>query len=204
MDATPVPPPVPIPNTIPPFTSSGVLPPYVGADPTVLASMSPYCVSLVELVQRFAQSPERRAILKGYLAHRAYLIKLGVTGIQWLDGSFLEDVEKLETRAPGDIDVISFIVRPSAYQNADHATWQAFLMAHIPVFNAQQAKIAYRTDAYFVDVAFGPGPVIKQTAYWFGLFSHKRATGLWKGILEVVLDSQQDDAAASQLLATFG
>jgi hypothetical protein len=165
--------------------------------------MSPYRVSLVELVQRFAHSPERRTILTGYLAHRAYLIGLGLTGIQWLDGSFLEDVENLESRAPGDIDVISFIVRPPAYRNTNHAAWQAYWTGHLPVFNAQQAKVAYRTDAYFVDVAFGAPVVIRQTAYWFGLFSHKRATGLWKGMLEVLLDSQQDDAAASQLLAAI-
>lgn len=165
--------------------------------------MSPYRVNLVELVQRFAHSPDRKAILTGYLAHRAYLIGLGVTGIQWLDGSFLEDVEKLESRAPGDIDVISFVVRPPAYQNTNHTAWRGFWMGHMPVFDAQQAKVAYRTDAYFVDVAFGAGYVIRQTAYWFGLFSHKRATGLWKGMLEVPLDSQQDDVAAAQLLLTI-
>lgn len=203
MGTSPVPAAVTNQNTIPPFTTSGVLPPYIGADPTVQANMSPYRISLVELVQRFAHSPERRVILTGYLAHRAYLIGLGVTGIQWLDGSFLEDVENLESRSPGDIDVISFIVRPPAYQNANHAAWNAYWMGHLPVFDAQQAKVSYRTDAYFVDVAFGPGFVIKQTAYWFGLFSHKRATGLWKGMLEVPLDSQQDDTAASQLLTTI-
>jgi|HubBroStandDraft_4_1064222.scaffolds.fasta_scaffold465272_2 hypothetical protein len=165
--------------------------------------MSPYRVNLVELVQRFAHSPDRRAIFTGFLAHRAYLIGLGVTGIQWLDGSFLEDVENLESRAPGDIDVISFIIRPPAYRNTNHAAWQTFVTGHLPIFNPQQAKTVYRTDAYFVDVAFGPTVVIRQTAYWFGLFSHKRATGLWKGMLEVLLDSQQDDAAASQLLATI-
>jgi hypothetical protein len=203
MGATPVPAAVTNLNAIPPFTSSGVLPPYIGADPRIPANMSPYRVGLVELVQRFATSPERRAILTGYLSHRAYLIGLGITGIQWLDGSFLENVENLESRAPGDIDVISFIVRPPAYQNTNHAAWQAYWMGHMPVFEAQQAKLAYRTDAYFVDVAFGAGYVVKQTAYWFGLFSHKRATGLWKGMLEVLLDSQQDDAIASQLLATI-
>lgn len=203
MGATPVPAAVPNPNVIPPFTSSGVLPPYIGADPRIPANMSPYRVSLVELVQRFAHSPERRAILTGFLAHRAYLIRLGITGIQWLDGSFLEDVESLESRAPGDVDVITFVVRPMAYQNTNHAAWQAFWSGHMQVFDSQQAKTAYRTDAYFVDVAFGPGYVIRQTAYWFGLFSHKRATGLWKGMLEVTLDSQQDDAAASQLIATI-
>lgn len=203
MGASPVPAAVPGASRIPPFTSSGVLPPYVGTDPAVLGSMSPYTVGLVELVQRFAHSPERRDIFTGYLAHRAYLIRLGVTGIQWLDGSFLEDVENLESRAPGDIDVISFIVRPPAYQNPNHAAWEAFWRGHMSVFDARQAKAAYQTDAYFVDVAFGPGFVVKQTAYWFGLFSHKRASGLWKGMLEVPLDSNQDDDAASQLLASI-
>lgn len=201
MGTTPVPGAATNASSIPPFTPSGVLPPYVGANPANQANLSPYRIGLVELVERFGYTPERRAILTGFLAHRAYLIGLGITGIQWLDGSFLEDIEKLELRAPGDIDVISFIIRPPAFQNTDHAAWESFWMGHTPVFDPQQAKAVYRTDAYFVDVAFGPWFVIRQTAYWFGLFSHKRTSGLWKGMLEVVLDSQQDDSGASHLLA---
>ena len=203
MGTNPAPAAAPLPNNIPPFNSSGVMPPYIGGDPTNPANMSPYTVSLVELVQRFAHSPERRAILTGFLNHRAYLLRLGVTGIQWLDGSFLEDVENVEARAPGDIDVVTFIYRPPAYQNTDLVAWQAFLVQHQQVFDSQQAKAAYHTDAYFVDLWFGPSPVIKQTSYWFGLFSHKRATGLWKGMLELSLDPGQDDANASRLLATI-
>ncbi|WP_052200929.1 hypothetical protein [Terriglobus sp. TAA 43] len=190
-------------ETIPPFTSSGVLPPYIGGNPTIPANMSPYRVTLLEVVQRFSHSSERRTILAGFLAHRAHLIGIGITGVQWLDGSFLEDIENTEERSPGDIDVVSFIVRPPAYQ-ADNDAWNTFWMGHSTAFDPEQAKVSYQTDAYFVDVMWGPAYVIKQTAYWFGLFSHKRSTGLWKGMLEVVLDSQQDDAAASQLLATFG
>jgi len=202
MGANPVPAVVPIANVIPPFTPSGVLPPYLGADPTAMGAMSPYRVTLTEIVQRFSQTPERRTILAGFLAHRASLLGFGVTGIQWLDGSFLEDIENVSSRAPGDIDVVSFFVRPPAYQR-NNAAWDAFWRGHMAVFSAPMAKVSYHTDAYFVDVEFGAGPVIQQTAYWFGLFSHKRATGLWKGMLEVLLDPQQDDAAATQLLSTL-
>jgi hypothetical protein len=196
MGANPVPAVVPI----PPLTPSGVLPPYLGTDPAVRGAMSPYRVTLTELVQRFAHTAERRTILAGFLAHRAILIGFGVTGIQWLDGSFLEDIERVASRS--DIDVVSFFVRPPAYQR-NHVAWDAFWRGHMAVFNSQMAKTTYHTDAYFVDVEFGAGPVIQQTAYWFGLFSHKRATGLWKGMLEVQLDSQQDDATATQLLSTM-
>ena len=202
MGATPLPAVVPSPNTIPPFTASGVLPPYLGGDPAVAGVMSPYRVTLTELVQRFSYTPERRAILAGFLAHRACLIGFGVTGIQWIDGSFLEDIENTAARAPGDIDVVNFIERPPAYRG-NHAAWGTFFQSRLDVFHPQTAKAAYRTDAYFVEVEFGPALVIQQTAYWCGLFSHNRATGLWKGMLEILLDAHQDDDAASQLLATI-
>lgn len=189
-------------NVIPPFTSSGVLPPYTGGDPSVVANMSPYRVTLVDLVRRFATSSERKAILTGYLAHRAHLIQLGVTGIQWLDGSFLEDVETIALRAPGDIDVVSFIYRPAACVT-NNAVWTALLMANLLAFDSRQAKAMYRTDAYFVDISFGPEQVIRQTSYWCGLFSHNRTLGLWKGMLEIELGSTSDDGAASQLLLTI-
>lgn len=100
---------------IPPFTSSGALPPFLGGNPAVQAKMSPYSTTLVKLVDRFASSNVRKEILKGYLDHRAALLNLGITGFQWLDGSFLEDIEALESRPPGDIDLVTFVWRPAPF-----------------------------------------------------------------------------------------
>ena len=55
---------------------------------------SPYEVSVIDLVERFATSPERIEILEGYLNYRKALHDLGLLeGFQWLDGSFCENVE---------------------------------------------------------------------------------------------------------------
>jgi len=190
-----------LPTSIPDFTSSGVLPPYVGSDPTVLSGVSPYRTTLVELVGRFATSNERKTILSGFLAYRAALLAIGLTGLQWIDGSFLEDVETTESRSPNDIDVVSFIERPAALR-VDQTAWEAFLAANANLFDINRTKTDFQTDSYFVDITMGPAAVIQQTAYWSGLFSHKRTTGLWKGMLELPLSIGQDDAQAIQFLAT--
>lgn len=194
-------PPVPNLGDIPAFTASGALPPFLGGDPAVQAKMSPYRTTLVKLVDRFATSNARKNILKGYLDHRAALINLGITGFQWLDGSFLEHIETLENRPPGDIDIVTFVWRPAPYIN-DHAAWRAVINANMQLFNPAQAKIAFRTDPYFVETQHHPAALIQQTTYWFGLFSHRRVTSLWKGMLTIPLDTTQDDAAALALLAT--
>jgi hypothetical protein len=189
------------PNTIPAFTSSGVLPPYVGGNPALQPSLSPYKTTAFELVDRFATSNERKAILSGLLAYRGALLSIGLVGLQWLDGSFAEDIETTEARSPNDIDLVSFIERPLAYRN-DQTGWNAFMNTHAALFDFRQTQINYRADAYFVDVTMGALATIRQTVYWTSLFSHKRATGLWKGMLEVPLNNPQDDAQALRLLAT--
>jgi hypothetical protein len=190
-----------VPSAIPPFNQSGVLPPYVGSDPTQQAGVSPYEATLTELVLRFGTSAQRRDILDGFLNHRSALIGLGIHGLQWLDGSFVESVETDQQRSPNDIDVVTFFIRPAhLIQLAD---WQAFLQANPTIFVPPLAKTQFRTDPYFVDVTFGPLHVIEQTAYWSSLFSHQRVTGLWKGMIKVGLDPQRDDANARRVLGTL-
>lgn len=80
---------------IPSFNQSGVLPPFVST-PTCMATTSPYKTTLVNLINRFSYTPERMTILIGFIKHRLALKKAGlVTGIQWIDGSFVEDIEKI-------------------------------------------------------------------------------------------------------------
>lgn len=187
-----------LPASIPPFTGSGVLPPYVGPDPAQVGGQAPYETTLTEMVSRFGTSADRKAILNGFLAHRQKLLGLGINGVQWLDGSFVEDVETTKQRSPKDIDVVTFFVRPPNLVTPP--AWASFVAANEDVFKPSVAKTAYRTDPYYVDVSFGPLFVIEQASYWSGLFSHQRETGLWKGLLKVWLDAQRDDANALQLL----
>lgn len=62
---------------IPPWTALGVLPAIDAARPTS-PERSPYPVSLLDVVTRFGTSPERRAILGGFLGYRAELHRLGL------------------------------------------------------------------------------------------------------------------------------
>jgi hypothetical protein len=102
--ATPVTTPVATPALLPAFTSQGVLPPYVGL-PADTNGRSPYRVSLLDFAQRFATSTPRIEILKGFLVHRARLLAAGIIGFQWLDGSFVENIEA-EGRVPSALEAV--------------------------------------------------------------------------------------------------
>ena len=48
-------------------------------------------------------------LLQGFLNYRKKLHELGlVQGVQWLDGSFVENIEVLESRAPNDCVGLGF------------------------------------------------------------------------------------------------
>lgn len=180
---------------IPAFNISGVLPPFLGTNPTQRTEMSPYAVSMVEVVRHFATSNERVDILAGLLDFRAALRAAGiVNGFQWLDGSFVEDVEKTRGRAPADVDVVTFAHRPTSSPDE----WKRLVQNHLDLFHPHETKKRYHCDAYFVDLDKKPLLVVDDTRYWFGLFSHQRVTSLWKGMLSVSL--QPDDDAARSLL----
>src|SRR5690606_22603416 len=62
----------------------------------------------------FSFSKTRQTILKGLLDYRKALYEAKiVNGFQWVDGSFMEDVETLENRAPNDLDVVTFFCLPN-------------------------------------------------------------------------------------------
>lgn len=176
--------------SVPDWNARGVLPPCDLRSP-ISGDRSPYEVSLVHVITRFADTPARRAILKGLLDYRAALHQLGLTsGFQWLDGSFTEHVEVIEQRAPNDIDVVSFVHRPLyPLRNplpkvlADH----------------EYVKQQYRVDGYFVELeTLSPRQLVQQASYWYSMWSHRRDDE-WKGYLELNLDPQEDGEAAAVL-----
>lgn len=176
--------------TIPDFDHNGVLPAHQG-DPTEPGQLSPYPVTAVEVVERLGTTPERRATLRGWLVLRADLRAAGLSGFQWLNGSFAQDVERREGRAPRDIDVVSF-VRAAATGLPDGTAAPAWLYP-------EASKAAYRVDHYLVNLAGRGEAVVESTRYWSGLFSHTR-DGVWKGMLRVELNTPDADAEALVLL----
>lgn len=184
---------------IPNHSHDGVLPPFLPGDsPTEPGAMAPYRVELSEFVRRFGDSKERREILEGLVAYRNALRAAGITsGFQWLDGSFVEDCEKIRGKPPNDIDIITFSIRPKAL--AESGAWRAFVQSRQDLFDPDTTKKHFKCDAYFVDLGVHPVQIVAQTRYWFGLFSHQRDTYLWKGMIEVPFVG--DDKDVERLLS---
>lgn len=184
---------------IPPFNEGGVLPPFIGGDATgeLQLPRSPYPATMLSLVERFATSQERGVVLRGLMGLRAGLRAVGLTeGLQWIDGSFVEDCEAVKGRPPGDVDVVNLLRRPPAL--ADDAAWIAFLTANFALIDPTQTKATFHCDAYFIDLDTDRILVVEQAAYWFGLFSHQRGTFRWKGLVQ--LELMEDDVAAEAAL----
>ena len=180
---------------IPPFDHNDVLPPYLGDNPAIGGALSPYRTDIVEFCKRFATSRERIEILKGFVQFRLDCIRFGVRyGFQWIDGSFIEDIEKSGKRSPNDIDVVSFIFNLTRSQKQIIANqFKAFV-------NPPLCKQSYRVDHYLVEADSNPVTTIGMVKYWNQLFGHNRK-GVWKGMVEIPLcaDEQADTEALNYL-----
>lgn len=182
-------------NPIPSFDHNLVLPPHLG-NPTIPADVSPYKCTSLELCERFATSTKRIEILKGFIAFREKLCTLGlVNGIQWIDGSFLEDVEIREQRSPNDLDLVTI------YWGYDFP-FQTNLIQNFPQFaDSSLSKQDYMLDHYPFDAWHSPEVTVDLSRYWVQLFSHNR-DAVWKGMLQVQLNTPSEDAQAKQFLNT--
>ena len=182
-------------EVIPEFNHSFVLPPFVGEQLTQ-AQGSPYHVTALELVQRFATSPERAVILRGLLDYRAELRGLGfVEGFQWLDGSFVENVEAHQSRTPNDVDVVTFAHAPTGLSNT---AIQAMMNANPDIFVKERCKERFYCDPMVINLNKRPEKLVQDVRYWYGLFSHRRGDHVWKGMLQLPL--QSDDEMARVIL----
>ena len=116
-----------------------------------------------------------------------YLVFSGSTAALW------------KIKDPQDLDVVTFVHRPS---NAQIVQQLAILFHQNPtVFDRAAVKSTYRLDAFFIDMDATVESVVDSTRYWCGLFSHRRADFLWKGMLKVDLANTADDAIAAAQLA---
>jgi hypothetical protein len=188
---------------VPPFDGRGLLPPFLGANATTPAR-SPYETTISELVVALGTTPERYNLLFGLIKYRQLLDSLGYTqGVQFVDGSFVENVEIRESRSPGDIDVFSFLIRPPQYQGND-PLWQTTGFPHWvnEVVNFALNKQRYNIDTYAIAVdQHGPLQLINDTIYWYGLFSHKKVTQDWKGFVTVPLSPSDDQVALAAIVS---
>lgn len=138
--------------------------------------------------------------------YRAELHAAGlVVGFQWLDGSFLEDVERIERRDPGDIDTVSFYQMPAGQTQA---TLIAANQGLFPVNAAEFAALKKRlhVDAYTQQLdSVGPAAavgsrLVATAAYWYSMWSHRRDLA-WKGYVQVDLAPVEDAQTIAELIA---
>jgi hypothetical protein len=178
---------------IPDFTPDLALPPHLG-NPIQHEQLSPYSCTTEELCTRLGNTNKRREILNGFLDFRQHLSEHGVTqGFQWLGGSLLEQIEMLENRPQNDLDVATFYWPTGPDQNQT-------LAQNFPEFRSfNLSKQAFQVDSYPVDISHSPGFTIYWVKYWVLVFSHRR-DGIWKGMLQINLNTPDEDNRARGIL----
>lgn len=171
---------------VPPFDGIlNILPPHLGKDGKV-EDLSPYRCTMTEVCDRFATSVKRVDILRGILDLREKLRAMTQDqGFQWIDGSFVEDIEVQENREPGDADIVTFSL-------VDLAKLDRQLL------DRTHTKATFHVDHFLVRLEAHPVLLVEATKYWYALFSHRRDR-TWKGMLHVHL-SKTDDEAARKIL----
>lgn len=175
---------------IPEWNNLGVLPPIRPGIQGHSNERSPYRVGINDVVEIFSFSEKRRMILTGLLDYRKALYQLGITqGFQWIDGSFVENVEAIENRIPNDLDVVTFFHLPYGMNQGK------LLQQHGSLFMPDETKKAYQIDGYSCPLG---DPMeknqVRQILYWYSMWSHRR-NGLWKGFLQVDLSPNEDELA---------
>jgi hypothetical protein len=174
-------------RSLPFWNNMGILPPVRPEMSGNSMERSPYQITLSDFFNYFSTTQKRKEILTGFLTFRSELHKLGMThGFQWLDGSFLEDIEMLENRPPRDLDIVTF------YQLPDGETQQSLTQKNKDIFNTTHLKSTFAIDGYFVMLGhLAKVERIKKITYWYSMWSHRR-NGLWKGFVQIDLDPSQD------------
>ena len=183
-------------SAIPEWNDAGVLPPIDEIRPTSVRR-SPYKISLSDLIQRLGSNEKRRYLLARFLEYRSALHNLGLnSGFQWIDGSFVENIERIQHRNPRDIDVVTFAYLPT------NQSKRSFLRSCPNILNPILAKERYNVHAFFVHLDILEGEkserLVASSAYWYSLFSHQRNL-CWKGFLRVDLSPEYDKFAKSNL-----
>jgi hypothetical protein len=159
------------------------------------ADRSPYNASLDAFVDAMGTTHSRLNIIDGLLSFRSEIHKIGLeVGFQWIDGSFSENVESTEGRDPRDVDVVTF------FELAEGETEDSIFQKNPNLFDHDFVKQTYLVDSYWSVLGV---PIdyqsVKQISYWYSMWSHRR-DGLWKGFVQVGLESPQD-LLAKQALA---
>ena len=125
---------------------------------------------------------------------RQDLYAVGVTeGFQWINGSFVEEVEARDRRGkeprPYDIDVVTFYHQPDGQPHEFH-----------DLFRPSTVRARYDIDAF--NLVMGTpttNHIVESVAYWYGMWSTRREDQTPKGFVQVNLDPEHDPEARQAL-----
>ena len=177
------------------WNSEGLIPHEL--DSPDLPNRSPYRISLDRLIRDFGQTQTRRALLADFLAYRASLHQIGIVqGFQWINGSFVENIEQTEVRAPNDIDVVTFFHMPCGY------TEESLLYSHQAVLDHYAVRLEYSIDAYYVCLDVEDYYATYSYNHWNSFWSQDRY-GRRKGYLEIDLSDDEDENALTIIGASI-
>jgi hypothetical protein len=77
-----------------------------------------------------------------------------------------------------------------------------FVGEHPSLFVREQCIERYRCDTFLIRLSKQPEKLVQDVRYWYGLFSHRRGDQVWKGMLQLSL--QSDDDMARGILDNVG
>lgn len=181
-------------STFPEWNEFGVLPPFMQSNAAQFGR-SPYIVELNDFVLRYSTSQERKDILVGYLKFRKACHNAGIVdGFHWIDGSFTENIELVESRTPNDIDLVTFFKVPAGQ------TQETLFAAHPNLFDQGAIKTQLHIDSYWVCLNSETRFLIHNAAYWNSLWSHRR-NATWKGYIQIDLSTMNEDDLIAELQA---
>ena len=120
------------------------------------------------------QPPRQRVDLaEGFLAYRAALHYWDVTnGYQWINGSFVENVEQSsKARPPRDIDVVTFY-----YGNENHDSYSNLI-------NPELSRQEFNVDAYGIELNQPLDiPTVTFIGHLHSLWSHRKGDPHLEGV----------------------
>ena len=175
--------------TIPDWDIQGVIPPVRPNQEENSPDRSPYLTSVYEMCKKFGNTSDRRKILRGFVKLRTELRSAGLTkGFQWVNGSFIENVETEQNRSPNDVDVVTFM----SFGNKE--LQEKLITDHPYLFNPKSRQ-NFHVDHYFINTDKQlDSKQARKIAYWYSMWSHRRGDNSWKGFVEVFLDTDDKDA----------
>jgi hypothetical protein len=184
---------------IPKFNENKVLPPHRG-NPKNESDMSPFPATTLQLCERFGHSKARRPFLRGFLEFRGVLEELQMhEGFQWLDGFFMEDFEHQKIKTPEFIQVVTFYKQPpKPFPHPDLT--DTFAILQDPDLLERKYNVTHNVVRLDMSAQNTPQKLVSRTRFWWGQMSHTEEEEVWKGLVQVPLNTPDDDAAAMQYL----